>query len=308
MSFPWNRKPQWFIFTVIFRFKFRYCSRALLLSKNCHWIVRYSLFLDVFHQCTGEAWPLINKGESHAIRYLEQIDGVLSIVSEKNELLWYVRGKTLNSENRGQIYRANNPAKSSSYDLSTNPHGNIPNTCIQHDNNSNSNNNYFRGGERSNKTKVDRNNNGYNDVNGNYEPQNGMQLVEIRFFLFWYLASVVKLFCQLICFPLFKFYCWFFCSCFLIHRQKFYRNDRVRANGHNFGSPINNDVCGSPGGGRRTSTGLYNYDLVGDDFFMELAKIDLGCNFINRKTQCWRGKCKRMKIIVDFLFVREANP
>lgn len=138
--------------------------------------------LDVFYECTGENWPLKGSQE-HAISYLEQIEGVLWIVNEKNELLWYVRGKTLqNGENRGQIYRA------------ANAHGNLPNTCSRNNNN---NDNHCRNARNNNtnwsKNKVDRNNNRrHADINGNYDPRNGKLLVDMDLFvsfvrkcLFW---------------------------------------------------------------------------------------------------------------------------
>lgn len=126
---------------------------------------------------------MLKRGAEDAVRYLDQIDGVLSIVNEKNETLWYVRGKTLNGEKRGQIYRANNQPKSD-FDLSTNPHGNAANTCNQYNNNfrnaryTNSNGGGGNGNNNNNKRKTDRNNNGHNgDINGNYDPRNGKQLV-----------------------------------------------------------------------------------------------------------------------------------
>lgn len=55
------------------------------------------------------------------------------------------------------------------------------------------------------------------------------------------------------------------------------------ANGHGFGLSNGTGMGDSPGGSRpKTSAALYNYDLVGDDFFLELAKIDLNC-VVNRK-------------------------
>lgn len=43
-------------------------------------------------------------------------------------------------------------------------------------------------------------------------------------------------------------------------------------------------TCDSPGINQpKTGTGLYNYDLVGDDFFLELATIDLECIASRRK-------------------------
>lgn len=129
--------------------------------------------LDVFYECTGENWPLKGSQE-HAISYLEQIEGVLWIVNEKNELLWYVRGKTLqNGENRGQIYRA------------ANAHGNLPNTCSRNNNN---NDNHCRNARNNNtnwsKNKVDRNNNRrHADINGNYDPRNGKLLVDMDLFV-----------------------------------------------------------------------------------------------------------------------------
>lgn len=143
------------------------------------------IFVDVYYDCVGENWHLLNRGEGHAIQYLDQINGILSIRNEKNELLWYVRGKTLNGEKRGQIYRPNYQPKSSDFDLSTNPHGNAPNTCTPYNDYDENNNNNFRNARTSNYNnynnnmrKVDRNNNGYNgDINGNYGPRNGKQLV-----------------------------------------------------------------------------------------------------------------------------------
>lgn len=68
-----------------------------------------------------------------------------------------------------------------------------------------------------------------------------------------------------------------------LHRHKFYTTDRMRGNRYNSGSSSQNDVFSSPNGGRRANASLYNLDLVGDDFFMELAKIDLKCNYTSRK-------------------------
>lgn len=121
-------------------------------------------FLDVFYECVGENWPLNGKGEEHAIRYLEKIEGVLSILDEKNELLWYVRGKTLpNGEKRGQIYRASHP------------HGNAHNTCTRNNNNNNDDcRNARNNNNNTNWSKVDRNNNRCDgDINGNHDPRNG---------------------------------------------------------------------------------------------------------------------------------------
>lgn len=140
-------------------------------------------FLGVYCKCSGEIWPLFVNGESHAVRYLKQIEGILSIENEKNELVWYVRGKTLNGQNRGEIYRANNQPKTD-FDLSTSPHGNRIDTCIPNNNNNNNfhnnRNNYNSNKNNNNKAKVDRNNNAHNGFNGNYNhPRNGTQLVEL---------------------------------------------------------------------------------------------------------------------------------
>lgn len=249
----------------------------------------------MLYECSGECWPGPNKGESHAIRYLEQIDGVLSIVNEKNEQLWYVRGKTLNNGMCGQIYRANNQPKSD-FDLSSNPHGNIPDTCIQTNGNSNTanpntnmNNNNFRLA-RNSKSKVERNHNGYNGINGNYEPRNAVnQLVEREFCLFrnWH-----RLLFNSISFlvDVFFFFRWF------DRRQKHHTDNRLRVNGRRFGSPRNNESSSTADSAQRTSATLYNYNLVGDDFFMELSKIDLGCNATNRKSKFTLMMPTRMKM------------
>lgn len=124
------------------------------------------------------------------MRYLDQIEGILSIVNEKNETVWYVRGKTLNSEKRGQIYRAKNQAKTD-FALSTNPHGNARNTCTQYNGTGDTNNNNFRdarhtytrnNNNNNNNAKVNRNSSAFDvDINGNYDPRK--QLVfPIEFF------------------------------------------------------------------------------------------------------------------------------
>lgn len=160
-------------------------------------LLKFNFFLDVYYECVGENWPLLSRGEEHVIRYLEQIDGILSIVNEKNEPVWYVRGKTFNGEKRGQIYRPNNQPKSD-FDLSTNPHGNAPNTCIQYNNNNNNNN--FRNARHTasnmnNNNNNKRNNNGYNgDINRNYDPRNGKQLVFEKNFQFSITHSILFFF------------------------------------------------------------------------------------------------------------------
>lgn len=56
-------------------------------------------------------------------------------------------------------------------------------------------------------------------------------------------------------------------------------------NGRGFGSSNATGACDSPGANRpKTSAGLYNYDLVGDDFFLALASIDLECTVSKRKS------------------------
>lgn len=157
------------------------------------WSLFYlSLLLDVYYQCTGEHWPFLNNGEMGPIQYLQQIGGILSLDNDKNETLWYVRGKTLNGENRGEIYRSNNqPIASSEFDLSNKstwqqPHGSQSNTCTQY------NNNFLNGrsGDGSSSSKYnssERNNNGYinhntNNINGNYASRNNMQLVSDTFY------------------------------------------------------------------------------------------------------------------------------
>lgn len=115
------------------------------------------------------------------MRYLNQIEGILSIVNEKNETVWYVRGKTLNGEKRGQIFRAKNPR--TDFDLSSNPHGNARNTCTQYNGSGkgNANNNNFRNAryvpssnndDNNTNGKVNRNPNAFDvDINGNYDPR-----------------------------------------------------------------------------------------------------------------------------------------
>ncbi|XP_055324980.1 hybrid signal transduction histidine kinase E-like [Sitodiplosis mosellana] len=218
---------------------------------------------NIYYECVGERWSLLKGGEEHAIRYLDQIEGILSIVNEKHETVWYVRGKTFHGEKCGQIYRANSQTKSD-FDLSTNPHGNGRNTCNQYSNNNNGNNNNFRNARytttknssnnnnNNNKGKVDRKNNVYNgDINGNYDSRK---------------------------------------------QSKYNTNNRMRVNGHSSGSSINNDSGGSgysssSSNEQKTSASMYGYDLVGDDFFMEMAKIDLGCSITNRKHLQRSGLC-----------------
>lgn len=61
----------------------------------------------------------------------------------------------------------------------------------------------------------------------------------------------------------------------------------MNVNGQSFVSSINNRSSGSGSSTnseqQKTSASMYGYDLVGDDFFMEMAKIDLGCSYTNRK-------------------------
>ncbi|XP_031639356.1 maternal effect protein oskar-like [Contarinia nasturtii] len=67
----------------------------------------------------------------------------------------------------------------------------------------------------------------------------------------------------------------------------------MNGGGHSFGSS-NNDSCGSgssSGYDQKTSASLFGYDLIGDDLFMEMAKIDLGCSFTNRKQIHRSGLC-----------------
>lgn len=56
-------------------------------------------------------------------------------------------------------------------------------------------------------------------------------------------------------------------------------------NGHGSGLSNETDACNSPGrdGGKKMNATLYDYDLVGDDFFLELARIDLSCHISHRK-------------------------
>lgn len=58
----------------------------------------------------------------------------------------------------------------------------------------------------------------------------------------------------------------------------------MRVNGSNFGSlNSSNNTRNCTIIEQKTTTSLYNIDLVGDDLFMELAKIDLECIHTNRK-------------------------
>lgn len=50
---------------------------------------------------------------------------------------------------------------------------------------------------------------------------------------------------------------------------------------HDIGTDAYNGLGGIGG---KTNAFLYDYDLVGDDFFLELAKIDLECSSENRKS------------------------
>lgn len=61
----------------------------------------------------------------------------------------------------------------------------------------------------------------------------------------------------------------------------------MNVNGRGFGLSNATGTCDSPGGHRpKTSAALYNYDLVGDDFFLALASIDLECIVSKRKSNC----------------------
>lgn len=136
----------------------------------------------MFQECTGEYWPFLHNTGLDANQYLQQIDGILSISNENNEKLWYVRGKTLNGENRGKIYRSNNQPE---FDLSTQsawqrPHGGQSNTCTQYNNNfGNGRSSKYNSGERNNNCYVNHNINANTDHNNNrnYAPRNNMQLV-----------------------------------------------------------------------------------------------------------------------------------
>lgn len=136
----------------------------------------------MFHQCAGYPLPFVGGNETALIRYLRQIDGIMEIGNDKNETLWYVRGKTLNGENRGKIYRSNNQPE---FDLSTQsawqrPHGGQSNTCTQYNNNfGNGRSSKYNSGERNNNCYVNHNINANTDHNNNrnYAPRNNMQLV-----------------------------------------------------------------------------------------------------------------------------------
>lgn len=208
------------------------------------------------------------------MQYLQQIEGVLCIKNGKNELLWYVRGKSVHGDNRGQIYRPNHQPKTN-FDLSTNSHGDRSNTCIQNNNKNNGNHNKNNHNGNS-KAKVDCNNNAPNGIGagGHYDYQrNGTPLV--RYFI---PHSVFFYFCSFNCIELYRQFARSIPSCDLfsvIHRHKYYANNRKRVNGYCSGSP-NNDDNGTTEPEHKTAAWLYgDYDLVGDDFFMELAKIDL---------------------------------
>lgn len=68
-------------------------------------------------------------------------------------------------------------------------------------------------------------------------------------------------------------------------------------NAHGFGLSNETDACNSPGrgSGQKANAALYNYDLVGDDFFMELARIDLSCNVTIRKGNYLLYHCLKWK-------------
>lgn len=130
------------------------------------------------------------------MQYLQQIEGVLCIKNEKNELLWYVRGKSVHGDNRGQIYRPNHQPKTN-FDLSTNSHGNRSNTCIQNNNKNNGNHNK-NNHNGNNKAKVDCNNNAPNGIGGggHYDYQrNGTPLVWyfiLHFVFFFFVPSIAS--------------------------------------------------------------------------------------------------------------------
>lgn len=128
------------------------------------------------------------------MQYLQQIEGVLCIKNEKNELLWYVRGKSVHGDNRGQIYRPNHQPKTN-FDLSTNSHGNRSNTCIQNNNKNNGNHNK-NNHNGNNKAKVDCNNNAPNGIGGggHYDYQrNGTPLVRYFILHFVFFFSFLQL-------------------------------------------------------------------------------------------------------------------
>lgn len=74
-------------------------------------------------------------------------------------------------------------------------------------------------------------------------------------------------------------------------------------NGHSFGSSINNDSGGSGSSTnteRKTTASLYGYDLVGDDFFMEMARIDLQCSYTNCKQRMIFPEMNLIEIVVKW--------
>lgn len=240
--------------------------------------------------------------------YLHGIDGILSFDDDKKEKLWYVRGKTLNGENRGKIYRSNNqPIASSEFDLSNKsawqqqPHGSSQsNTCTQYNNSIGRGSKYNNSRERNNNGYINRNTNANttrnnNNYTGNYASRNNMQLVNdtistVFFFCFvlcslnWHQLLLLGSFSSF--FSIFHFFCFFYFSFFEnLYRQRFYKNNGMNVNGRGFGLSNATDTCDSPGGNKpKTTASLYGYDLVGDDFFLALASIDLGRVVSTRKS------------------------
>lgn len=70
-------------------------------------------FSEKYSECVGEAWPLA-RNERKMIEYLQSISCLNAFQSEQGELIWYIRGKTLNEQTRGQICRARQIKKSPS--------------------------------------------------------------------------------------------------------------------------------------------------------------------------------------------------
>lgn len=74
------------------------------------------IFPEKYSECAGEDWPLATC-EKSMIQYLQSIPCLNAIVDDEGDLIWYIRGKTLNEQTRGQICRPR-PIKKSPSDRS----------------------------------------------------------------------------------------------------------------------------------------------------------------------------------------------
>lgn len=70
-------------------------------------------FSGKYFECVGEALPLA-RNEKKMIEYLKSIHCLNAFYNERDELIWYIRGKNLKEKTRGEICRSRPMKKSPS--------------------------------------------------------------------------------------------------------------------------------------------------------------------------------------------------